>query len=57
MRGRFSFTFTRPHYDDWLLGMEFIPQLTIRLEDAETLSGSMFSIGLLIFRIDYLTTN
>lgn len=53
MKGSLIFAFTRPHIDDWLIGMEFVPEVTIRLGDKEV-SGTLFSIGVLIFRIDYL---
>lgn len=53
MKGNLIFALTRPHRDDWLIGMEFVPEVTIRLGDNEV-SGTLFSIGLLIFRIDYL---
>lgn len=53
MGGSFRFSFTRPHLDDWLVGMEFIPKIILTLEDDSQVFGTMFSIGLLVMRLDY----
>jgi len=41
---------TWPH-EDWLLGLEYIP--VVEMEGIEFV-GSIFSIGLFLFRIDFL---
>ena len=50
---RTLFSFTLPK-DDWLIGLEHIPEL--HLPDLG-FEGSMNSIGIGIFRIDFLTNN
>lgn len=53
MKGKFLFGLTPP-WSDWLIGMEYIPRVTINI--GEEVTGSMFSIGILIFRLDYFKT-
>jgi hypothetical protein len=47
---RVLFEWTFP-WDDWLVGVEYIPEL--ELTELEWV-GSVFSIGILIFRVDFL---
>lgn len=48
--------FTFPQ-DEWLIGMEFVPELELTFADGVSYTGAMFSVGFFIFRIDYLINN
>lgn len=51
MKGNFISYFTSP-IEDWLLGIEYIPLMT--MDDDEKTFYSVLSFGLLFFRIDYI---